>query len=108
MCSSQNMMSSSVNSFGLQLSTFAPQQEDNIASLVVQGTDGCICELLPSFLCMGVGLVCPHRETYIEQQNTLLGPLQSTVRNTCPASPFIVVCAMAKTTEPVKIKEVIG
>ena len=72
------MMPSSVDAFGLELSTFAPQQEDHIAPLVIQSTDGCICELLPSLLGMRVGLMRPYSETNIEQQNTLLGPLQAT------------------------------
>ena len=59
------MMPSTVHSFCLQLGMFAPQKKDNIPPFVVQRADGCICELLPTFLGMRVGLVRSDCHAYI-------------------------------------------
>ena len=73
---SQNMVPSSVNTFCLQLCRLAPQEKHHIPLLTVYGAYGSICELLPASLGVRVCLVRPHSQAHIQEQHTLLGPLQ--------------------------------
>ena len=76
MSCSQNIVSSSVNTFSLQFSRLAPEKKHHIPLLTVQGTYCGICKLLPALLGMRVCLMGSHSQTYIEEQNPLLCPLQ--------------------------------
>ena len=54
----------------------APQQEYEALPAGAQGGDGRVCEALPALLAVGGGVVCPHRQHRIEQEHSLMGPLQ--------------------------------
>ncbi len=53
----------------------SPQHEDQTASPGIQHFDDPIGELLPPLLPMAVGLMSPHREHGIQQQDALIRPM---------------------------------
>lgn len=64
-----------VDAPGTLLGRHTPRQENNtIGADAVHCFNDLLCETLPSLLTMTVGLVSPHRQARVEQENAAVGP----------------------------------
>lgn len=77
----QDQMATAVNHFLLAARIAAPKQKHQPLAPSGQQADDLICKLLPTQVCMAVGLVGTNRQRRIEQQDTLARPTFQVARH---------------------------
>ena len=63
-----------VNFFSDRVGFTSPEQEDNTLSLLVDGTDNLLCELLPAMLLVAIRKSFANCQDRIQEENSLASP----------------------------------
>jgi len=70
----ENMMFRRIDQVSFCYGKISPQNKDQSFPLLWKPCDHCIGKGFPPFILVRPGLVCPHGESGIQQQYTLVGP----------------------------------
>ena len=76
----EDKMTLAVDELPLALGITAPEHEDQVLPLFVEGSNGGVGEFLPAFVLMAASAVCLDSKGGVEQQDSLLCPMGKVAR----------------------------